>query len=105
MQGSRAVFEASGGGKTILPEEQPTIDFAYACVVTTRPLAEGETLSRDNTWVKRPGTGEIKAKDFDRVIGRTAARALGAPSELNERSASCDTPIVRVEPRRSRQAR
>jgi N-acetylneuraminate synthase len=82
VQGSRAVFEASGGGKTILPEEQPTIDFAYACVVTTRPLAAGEIFSSDNTWVKRPGTGEIKAKDFERVIGRTAARALPAHAQV-----------------------
>jgi sialic acid synthase SpsE len=80
--GSRAVFEASGGGKTILPEEQPTIDFAYACVVTTQPLAEGETFSIANTWVKRPGTGEIKARDFERVIGRTAARALPANAQV-----------------------
>jgi len=82
IQGSRAVFEASGGGKTILPEEQPTIDFAYACVVTTRPVAEGEILSRENTWVKRPGTGEIKAKDFERVIGRAAARSLPAHAQV-----------------------
>ena len=28
-----------------------------------------------NVWVKRPGTGEIKARDFDRVLGRRATRA------------------------------
>ena len=49
--GSKAVFEALGGGKTILAEEQPTIDFAYACVVTTKPVRTGETFSTDNTWV------------------------------------------------------
>jgi sialic acid synthase SpsE len=81
--GSRAVFEASGGGKTILPEERPTIDFAYACVVTTRAVAEGETLSGDNTWVKRPGTGEIKARDFERVLGRVAGRALPAHTQVS----------------------
>ena len=42
VRGSRAVFEALGGGKTILPEEQPTIDFAYACVVTTRKSAKAK---------------------------------------------------------------
>ena len=83
IAGSRAVFEASGGGKTILPEEQTTIDFAYACVVTTRPLAQGETFSLENTWVKRPGPGDIKAKDFDRVIGRTAARALPPHTQVS----------------------
>jgi N-acetylneuraminate synthase len=83
VTGSRAVFEASGGGKTILPEEQPTIDFAYACVVTTRAIAAGETLSGDNTWVKRPGTGEIKARDFERVLGRVAARSLPAHAQVS----------------------
>jgi N-acetylneuraminate synthase len=81
--GSRAIFEASGGGKTILPEERPTIDFAYACVVTTRAIAEGEALSGDNTWVKRPGTGEIKARDFERVLGRVAGRPLPAHTQVS----------------------
>ena len=82
VRGSHAVFEALGGRKTILGEEQPTIDFAYACVVTTRPIAKGETLSGDNTWVKRPGTGEIKAKDYERVLGRSAARTLPADTQV-----------------------
>ena len=30
------LFSALGGQKEIHQEEQPTIDFAYACVVTTR---------------------------------------------------------------------
>lgn len=81
--GSRAVFDALGGGKTILGEEQPTIDFAYACVVTTREIAQGETLTGDNTWVKRPGTGEIKAKDYERVLGRAAARTLPAHTQVS----------------------
>jgi len=76
VRGSAAVFSALGGGKTILGEEQPTIDFAYACVVTTTEIKEGDQLSAENTWVKRPGTGEIKAKDYERVLGRVAARTL-----------------------------
>ena len=82
VSGSRAVFEALGGGKTILGEEQPTIDFAYACVVTTREVTKGEKLSSANTWVKRPGTGEIKAKDYERVLGRSAARTLPAHAQV-----------------------
>ncbi len=78
VRGSRAIFEALGGGKTILPEEQPTIDFAYACVVTIKDVKAGDQLSAANVWVKRPGTGEIKARDFDRVLGRRAARVASA---------------------------
>jgi sialic acid synthase SpsE len=82
VRGSRAVFEALGGGKTILPEEQPTIDFAYACAVTIREVKEGELFSAANVWVKRPGTGEIKARDFDRVLGRRATRTIPANVQL-----------------------
>ncbi|WP_279587059.1 N-acetylneuraminate synthase family protein [Amycolatopsis arida] len=82
VEGAKLIHAARGGGKQILPEEQPTIDFAYACVVTTAPVAEGEALTTDNVWVKRPGTGEIKAKDYDDVLGRKATRALPANTQL-----------------------
>jgi sialic acid synthase SpsE len=82
IEGSRAVHLALGGRKDILAEEQPTIDFAYACVVSVRPIAEGETLTMDNVWVKRPGTGEIRARDFERVLGRAARRAIPKDRQL-----------------------
>ena len=83
VRGSRAVFEASGGEKTILADEQPTIDFAYACVVTVQPIKKGEAFTRENVWVKRPGTGEIKARDFERVLGRRAARDLERNAQIS----------------------
>lgn len=76
--GSRAIWHARGGAKTILQEEQPVIDFAYATVVTIAPVAAGEPFTRDNLWVKRPGTGPIWAKDFESLLGCTAARDLPA---------------------------
>lgn len=82
VRGSRAVHDALGGHKEILREEQPTIDFAYACVVSLRDIAPGEQLSPENTWVKRPGTGEIKAKDFESVLGRTAERRIPKNAQL-----------------------
>lgn len=82
VRGCAAIFRALGGSKTILPEEQPTIDFAYSCVVTIRAVAQGETFTRDNVWVKRPGTGEIKAVDFERVLGRRAGRAIPRDTQL-----------------------
>lgn len=82
IAGSRAIHQALGGSKTILPEEQPTIDFAYACVVTLRPIRAGEVLSEENLWVKRPGTGEIKAARFRELLGRRAARDLAANRQL-----------------------
>ncbi|MGA3096034.1 MAG: N-acetylneuraminate synthase family protein [Bryobacteraceae bacterium] len=81
--GARAVFEALGGEKNILPEERPTIDFAYACVVSIRDIAAGERLDGANIWVKRPGTGEIKARHFESLLGKTALRSIPLNTQLN----------------------
>lgn len=76
IDGSRAVWEARGGAKTILPEEQPVIDFAYATVVSIAAIAAGDEISLDNVWVKRPGTGPILAGRLDDVLGLRAARDI-----------------------------
>ena len=82
VEGSQAIFSALGGEKTIHQEEQPTIDFAYACVVTTQAI-KAKTLDASNTWVKRPGTGEIKAKDYENVLGRQATQDLQANAQVS----------------------
>lgn len=82
IEGSRAIHLALGGGKSILREEQPTIDFAYACVVSLRDVLPGEPLTPENIWVKRPGTGEIKAAAFEQVLGRLAARPIAANTQV-----------------------
>lgn len=82
IEGAKAIHAALGGAKTILPDEQKTIDFAYACVVTTRDITEGEELTPDNIWVKRPGTGEIKARDYEQVLGRKARHSLSRNSQV-----------------------
>lgn len=83
IHGSRAIFAARGGQKRILPEEQPTIDFAYACVVAIRDIAVGEELNHENIWVKRPGTGQIKAKHFDEIIGRKANSFIPVNTQIS----------------------
>lgn len=80
--GTRAVHAALGGTKVILKEEQSTIDFAYACVVTTSQVKKGERFSPRNTWVKRPGTGEIQAIDYKKVIGKRARRTLAEGRQI-----------------------
>ena len=81
--GSRAIWEARGGSKTILPEEQPVIDFAYASVVTTAAVKKGATFDRGNLWVKRPGTGPLHAARFEQVLGRAATRDIPADVALS----------------------
>lgn len=80
--GSRAIHLALNGRKEIQPEEQATIDFAYACVVTIKDVKSGEVFTEDNIWVKRPGTGEIKAADYETVVGKRANRNIEAHAQI-----------------------
>ena len=82
VKGAKAIWQARGGQKDILPEEKPVIDFAYASVVSIAPIKAGEVFDKSNTWVKRPGTGPILAGDFPRVLGKKAARDLPAEVQI-----------------------
>jgi len=82
INGSRAIHSALGGSKDILDEEQITIDFAYATVVAIKDIESGEILTEDNIWVKRPGTGEIKAEHFEQLLGEEVSSSLKSGQHL-----------------------
>jgi N-acetylneuraminate synthase len=82
IEGSRAVWQARGGNKTILPDEQPVIEFAYATVVSIAPIKAGEVFSLENVWVKRPGTGPLKADRLNDVIGKRARNNIAAEHHI-----------------------
>ena len=82
IHGSNEIFNMRGGEKAPLKEEQVTIDFAYATVVTIKDVKKGEEFSEDNIWVKRPGTGEISAEYFEKCIGQRSIRDIKAGEHL-----------------------
>ncbi len=90
ITGSQAIHQALGGNKSILKEEQPTIDFAYACVVAINDIKEGERFSRDNIWVKRPGTGEIKAEEYNDILGRKSRHAIEKDTQIKRKMVDFD---------------
>ena len=69
---ARDVPKMLGGRKEAAKEEQVTIDFAFATAVTIRPVKAGEVFTKENLWVKRPGTGEIKAEHYESLLGKHA---------------------------------
>ena len=83
IKGARAIWQARGGSKTILEEEKPVIDFAYASIVSIKNIKKGDKLSLDNIWVKRPGNGGILAKDFESIIGKVAKKDIKADLQLS----------------------
>ncbi|WP_304198931.1 N-acetylneuraminate synthase [Flavobacterium alvei] len=71
-----------GGTKKPALEEQVTIDFAFATVCTIAPIQKGEVFTKENIWVKRPGTGEILAAHFETVLGKVATRTIENDEQL-----------------------
>ena len=83
ISGSRLIWQMRGGVKEPAKEEQVTIDFAFATVCSIKPIAKGEVFTADNLWVKRPGTGEIRAKDYEDLLGKKAAFDIPDDYQLN----------------------
>lgn len=82
IAGSKIIKLARGGKKGPVEAEKPTIDFAYASVVTIKNIRAGEKFTMDNIWVKRPGNGEILAADFESLIGKKANNFIQNDTQL-----------------------
>ncbi|MDR7372322.1 N-acetylneuraminate synthase [Flavobacterium aquidurense] len=80
---SNEIWQMRGGVKEPAKEEQVTIDFAFATVCTIANIKEGEMLTKENIWVKRPGTGKILAEHFDNLIGKIATRDIEKDEQLD----------------------
>ncbi len=72
IEGSKIIFAASGGEKSPVEAEAPTIAFAFASVVATEDITSGQVLTETNIWVKRPGGGDFSVLDYETLLGKTA---------------------------------
>jgi N-acetylneuraminate synthase len=82
IDGAKILKQERGGEKSALKEEQATIDFAYASVVTISSIKKGETFTKENLWVKRPGTGEILAEEYKNILGKIASQDIPNDEQL-----------------------
>jgi N-acetylneuraminate synthase len=82
IQNSNEIWQMRGGTKQPAQEEQVTIDFAFATVCTIAPIQKGEVFTKENIWVKRPGTGEILAAHFETVLGKIALKDIANDEQL-----------------------
>lgn len=83
IYGSTEIALMRGGKKEAAKEEQVTIQFAFATVVTIKPIRKGEKLTKENIWVKRPGTGSIKAEHYKELLGKTVKNDINNDEHLN----------------------
>lgn len=83
IKGTQEIFKMRGGKKEATKEEQVTIDFAFATVVTIKSIKKGEKFTKENIWVKRPGTGEILAEEYKNILGKTAKKDIENDKHLS----------------------
>ena len=81
---SKRMAKMRGGKKGAVPEEQVTIDFAYASVVTIKDVKAGELFTSENLWVKRPGTGDFLAERYESLLGKEAACDIPRDVQLKQ---------------------
>ena len=82
IDGSKAIYAAVGGSKKVLDEEKSTIKFAYASVVAIDNIKKGQRFTKNNIWVKRPGTGEILAEHYDDVLKKKTTRDIRKEEQI-----------------------
>lgn len=80
--GAAEIAKMRGGKKEAAKEEKVTIDFAFATVVTIKDIKKGDKFTKENLWVKRPGTGEILAEEYNEIIGKVAANDVRVDNHL-----------------------
>ena len=83
IEQSRRVYIMRGDGasKEATSQEQVTINFAFASVVSIKPIQKGEILSTENIWVKRPAGG-IPAEEFEKILGKKARTHIESNRQL-----------------------
>ncbi len=83
IYGSAEIALMRGGKKEATKEEQVTIDFAFATVVSIKPIKKGEKLTKDNIWVKRPGIGAIKAEHYNELLGKIVNKDIDIDEHID----------------------
>lgn len=82
VRACKEVYLAKGVRNKILKEEVPVTKFAFASVVTTKKIKKGEKLTPKNIWVKRPGTGQIHAREYYKILNKKVKRDLDVNKQL-----------------------
>lgn len=82
VKAASEIKSMQGGEKRAAKEEKVTIDFAFATAVSIRPIKKGEIFTKENIWVKRPGTGEIPADRFDELLGKVSATDIEDDTQI-----------------------
>ena len=89
IRGSKIIFEANGGEKEPVKEENPTIAFAFASVVAIKDIYPGELLNKNNIWLKRPGGGDFNANNYESLMGKKCLEFIKNGYQIKKSQVDC----------------
>ena len=79
---SKEIWIAANNPKQRTAPEEDVYRFARGSVVADLDLPEGHVITEADIWARRPGSGEIPAYDFDKVVGKHLTRAVSRNTQL-----------------------
>ncbi|WP_181318244.1 N-acetylneuraminate synthase family protein [Pseudogemmobacter blasticus] len=79
---SREIWIAANNPKQRSAPEEDVYRFARGSVVADADLPAGHVIREQDIWARRPGSGEIAAYDFDKVLGKRLTRAVTRNTQL-----------------------
>jgi N-acetylneuraminate synthase len=85
IRGSNEIFKSLGGNKAPLKKEAKTIAFAFQSVVATKDIFKGEKLTLNNSFLRRPGNGDYRVKDFIKILGKKVKKNVKKNTQIKKK--------------------
>tara|TARA_B100000925_G_scaffold291687_1_gene280772 strand:- start:451 stop:1497 length:1047 start_codon:yes stop_codon:yes gene_type:complete len=79
---SSEIHKALNNKKMRSKSEDDVYLFARGSIVADKDLTKGTIISEKDIWARRPGSGEIPARDFDKVIGKTLNKDINRNEQI-----------------------
>lgn len=80
---SREIYTALQNKKQRSSPEDSIYKFARGTLVADRNLMKGHILTKSDIWARRPGSGEIPAYDYKKVLGKELTQDITKNTQLS----------------------
>ena len=81
----KRVFYMRKNNKNIQSVEREVSKFAFASVCSISFIKKGEKLTKNNIWVKRPGTGDFLADSYKFLLGKKAKNDIRKNTQIRKK--------------------
>ena len=78
----KEIYKATKNKKHRSKSEESVYKFARGSIVADKDLQKGIVIQANDIWARRPGSGEIPAREFDKVLGRTLNTSISKNTQI-----------------------